>query len=77
MKVYKVLDYSNVNSCDSAVGEIYSALEELNKDEVIQVILDQDWKLKELEEFISKTKFRILNIERKDGKIIVILGGKQ
>lgn len=76
MKVYKILDYSSVNSCDSASGEILSILEELNKDEVVQVIVDQEWKLNELREFLGKTKYKILNVEKRDGKIVITIGGR-
>jgi len=76
MKVYKVLDYSNVNSCESASGEVLSILEELNKDEVLQVIVDQEWKLNELREFLGKTKYKILDVEKRDGKIVITIGGR-
>lgn len=67
MKVYKILDYSNVNSYDSASDEVLSILEELNKDEVLQVSVDQEWKPNKLREFLGKTKYKILNVEKRGG----------
>jgi TusA-related sulfurtransferase len=73
--VYTRLDYSNVNSCDSATGEILTYLEQLREDEVLEVVLDADWKVKELERFISKTKYKVLKVEEANGRYVVTLGG--
>ena len=75
-KIYTRLDYSNVTSCDSAIGELLAYLESLKEDEAVEVVLDADWKLKELQEFISKTKYKILDIKKEDGKYVVTLGGE-
>ncbi|BDB99557.1 hypothetical protein SACC_25740 [Saccharolobus caldissimus] len=76
LKIYKTLDYTGVTSCDNAIGEIFSSLEDLKNDEVLQVILDADWKFKELKEFISKTKYKILDVKKEGEKYIIIIGGK-
>lgn len=73
-RIYKRLDYSGVNSCDSAVGEILGYLDTLDKDEAIEIVLDADWKLKDLQDFISKTKYKILDVKKDEGKYIVTVG---
>ena len=73
-KVYKRLDYSGVVSCDDVTGELLGYLESLEKGEVIEVVLDSDEKLEELKKFISKTRYKVLDVQKADGKYVVTLG---
>ena len=73
-KVYKRLDYSGVTSCDDVSGELMSYLDSLEKGEVIEVVLDSDEKLEDLKKFISKTKYKVLDVQKADGKYVVTLG---
>lgn len=73
-RIYKRLDYSGVTSCDNAVGEILGYLDSLEKEEAIEIVLDADWKLKELQDFISKTRYKILDVKKENEKYIVTVG---
>ena len=63
-----------VVSCDDIAGELLGYLESLEKGEAIEVVLDSDEKLENLKKFISKTKYKVLDVQKADGKYVVTLG---
>lgn len=73
LKIYKELDLTS-SSCAGPIGEISGVLEELKKGEAIKVLLGDEATKKDVEAFVKKKGFKVVESKQEGNKFILLIG---
>jgi len=72
-KIYKELDLSVSASCAGPIGELFGVLEELREGEAVKVILEGEETKNNIEDFVRRIGYSIVQSTRKGDKFILLI----
>ena len=71
-KIYKELDLTS-SSCAGPIGELSGVLEELRQGEAVKVILGDEATKKDVEAFVKKKGYSIVQSTQEGNKFILLI----